>query len=139
MHDRSGWWRFAAPQSSLYRAPLRSVDERDLGRDFASTLGVGGVLGTKFTWPDGGPKLRDVNLTPEKEGHWKKWLDLYNQKMLSRGVFRNLYVCGYDIPEGYAIEKDGRMYYAFFAPDPAKPTFKLLKREQRGIKAGAGR
>ena len=94
-------------------------DERDLGSDFASTLGAGGVLGTKFAWPDYGPKLRDVYLTPAKEAHWKKWIALYNQKMLSRGTFRNLYVYGYDVPEGYAIEKDGAMYYAFFAPAPA--------------------
>ena len=40
--------------------------------------------------------------------------------MLSRGAFRNLYVYGYDTREGYAVEKDGKMYYAFFAPDPAK-------------------
>jgi alpha-galactosidase len=94
-------------------------NERDLGSDFASTLGAGGVLGTKFAWPDYGPKLRDVYLTPEKEAHWKKWISLYNQKMLSRGAFRNLYVYGYDVPEGYAIEKDGAMYYAFFAPQAA--------------------
>ena len=91
-------------------------NERDLGSDFASTLGPGGVLGTKFAWPDYGPKLKDVYLTPEKEVFWKKWISLYNQKMLSRGVFKNLYVYGYDVPEGYAIEKDGAMYYAFFAP-----------------------
>jgi alpha-galactosidase len=36
--------------------------------------------------------------------------------MLSSGDFRDLYVYGYDVPEGYAVEKDGTMYYAFFAP-----------------------
>jgi len=36
--------------------------------------------------------------------------------MLSKGTFRNLYITGYDVPEGYAIQKDGVMYYAFFAP-----------------------
>jgi len=41
---------------------------------------------------------------------------LYNEKMLSRGTFLDLYVTGYDTPEGYAIEKDGQDYYAFFAP-----------------------
>jgi alpha-galactosidase len=94
-------------------------NERDLGMDFASTLGPGGVLGTKFAWPDYGPKLRDVYLTQEKEAYWKKWISLYNKKMLSRGVFRNLYVYGYDVPEAYAIEKDDAMYYAFFAPQSA--------------------
>ena len=102
----------------LTRVVNPNGDERDLGSDFASTLGTGGVLGTKFTWPDYGPKVRDAYLTPEKEAHWKKWIGLYNQKMLSRGKFRNLYVYGYDVPEGYAIEKDGAMYYAFFAPEP---------------------
>ena len=67
-------------------------------------------------WPDPGPKFKPVALTRAKEEHWKKWIDIYNQKMLSKGTFRNLYVYGYDSPEAYAIEKDGKMYYAFFAP-----------------------
>jgi alpha-galactosidase len=100
----------------LTRVVNPNGNERDLGSDFASTLGPGGVLGTKFAWPNYGPKLQDVYLTPEKEAHWKKWISIYNEKMLSRGVFRNLYVYGYDAPEGYAIEKDGAMYYAFYAP-----------------------
>jgi len=91
-------------------------NEQDVGDDFASTLGAGGVLGTKFTWPDYGPKLKNVYLNPEKEAHWKKWISLYNEKMLSRGNFLDLYVYGYDVPEAYAIEKDGTMYYAFYAP-----------------------
>ena len=37
--------------------------------------------------------------------------------MLSKGVFRNLYTLGYDLPEGYTIEKDGKMFYAFFGPE----------------------
>jgi alpha-galactosidase len=95
--------------------------EEDLGDDFASTLGTGGVLGTKFTWPDYGPQLKNVFLKPDKEAHWKKWIGLYNEKMLSKGKFLDLYVYGYDSPEGYAIEKDGRMFYAFYAQDkPAK-------------------
>jgi len=88
--------------------------EVDLGEDFASTVGVGGVLGTKFTWPDYGPRFDDVTLTPRKEAIWKKWIPLYNSMMLSKGTFLNLYTIGYDTPEGYAIAKDGKMYYAFF-------------------------
>jgi alpha-galactosidase len=90
-------------------------NEQDLGSDFASTLGTGGVLGTKFTWPDYGPKLKNVYLNSEKEPHWKKWIALYNQKMLSKGNFLDLYVYGYDVPEGYAIEKEGNMFFAFYA------------------------
>jgi alpha-galactosidase len=99
----------------LTRINFGGGPEQDLGRDFASTLGTGGVLGTKFTWPDYGPQFKNVVLTAEKDAHWKKWIRLYNDKMLSQGTFRNLYVTGYDDPEGYAIEKDGKMYYAFYA------------------------
>jgi alpha-galactosidase len=97
-------------------------NEQDVGDDFASTLGTGGVLGTKFTWPDYSPKLKNVYLTKEKEAHWKKWIALYNEKMLSKGTFLDLYVYGYDSPEAYAIEKNGKMYYAFYAPEPARRT-----------------
>jgi alpha-galactosidase len=92
-------------------------DYKEHGDDFASTIGAGGVVGTKFVWPDPGPKFKAVMLTQEKEEHWKKWIGLYNEKMLSKGTFLDLYVYGYDSPEAYAIAKDGKMYYAFFAPD----------------------
>ena len=87
----------------------------EYGEDFASTIGTGGVVGTKFVWPDPGPKFKRVLLTQAKEAHWKKWIDIYNQKMLSKGTFLDLYTYGYDVPEAYAIEKDGKVYYAFFA------------------------
>lgn len=109
---------------------------KEYGSDFASTVGVGGVVGTKFVWPDPDAKFKPVRLTPEKEAHWKKWMDIYNRKMLSKGTFLNLYMCGYDVPEGYAIEKDGKMYYAFFAPDtgPWKGEVEL-----RGLRPGTYR
>lgn len=109
-------------------------DWSEHGSDFASTLGTGGVPGTKFVWPDPGPKFKPVNLTSEKETHWKKWIGLYNQKMLSKGEFRDLYVYGYDVPEAYAIEKDGSMYYAFFAPE--NTSFKG-EVELRGLRPGS--
>jgi alpha-galactosidase len=59
-------------------------------------------------------------LSEGKENHWKEWIALYNQKLLSKGNFLNLYVYGFDTPEGYAIEKDGHYYYAFYAPEPPK-------------------
>jgi alpha-galactosidase len=37
--------------------------------------------------------------------------------MLSKGNFLDLYIYGYDSPEAYAIEKDGNMFYAFYAPE----------------------
>ena len=130
------------PQSAVYgdhvelseMTPLGHGNWSEHGTDFASTLGAGGVLGTKFVWPDPGPKFKPVALTAEKEEHWKKWIALYNQKMLSKGEFRDLYVYGYDLPEAYAIEKDGKMYYAFFT-DPGKPFSGDV--ELRGLKAGS--
>jgi len=106
-------------------------DWREHGDDFASTIGTGGVVGTKFVWPDPGPKFKDVNLTQTKEDLWKKWIGLYNEKMLSKGDFENLYVTGYDTPEGYAIAKDGKTYYAFFTPGNWRG-----KVELRGLKPG---
>ena len=128
------------PESAVYgdhveltRIVGREKGERDLGQDFASTVGTGGVVGTKFTWPDQGAHFRDVNLTSEKETYWTKWTGIYNSKMLSKGEFKDLYVIGYDTPEGYAIAKDGRMYYAFFAPDSATWNGEL---ELRGLSPG---
>ena len=111
-----------------------TTHEMDVGKDFASSVGTGAVLGTKFTWPDYGPRFRTVMLTPEKEKLWKKWIDIYDSKMLSRGIFRDLYVYGVDFPEGYAIQKDGKMYYSFFAANE-KDTWKGTL-ELRGLEPG---
>ncbi len=128
------------PQSAVYgdHVELSAMtkvgsDWREHGDDFASTIGTGGVVGTKFVWPDPGPKFKDVNLTAEKEERWKKWIGLYNEKMLSKGDFLDLYVTGYDTPEAYAIAKDGKMYYAFFV-DSAAPWKGEV--ELRGLKPG---
>jgi alpha-galactosidase len=110
-----------------------NTNEKDLGRDFASTVGTGGVIGTKFTSPSSGSQFQDVVLTGEKEALWKKWIHIYNQETLSSGTFRNLYMYGYDLPEAYAVEKNGRMYYAFFN-DQAKP--ERVTVELRGLGAG---
>lgn len=107
------------------------------GGDFASTIGTGGVVGTKFVMATSDPKFKRVVLTPEKDQRWKKWIGIYNEKMLSKGTFRNFYVYGYDTPEGYAIEKDGKMYYAFFAADPSKGW--KGKVELRGLSSGTYR
>jgi len=113
--------------------PIGHGDWSEHGSDFASTLGTGGVPGTKFVWPDPGPHFKPVNLTAEKEEHWKKWIGLYNEKMLSKGDFLDLYVYGYDSPEAYAIAKDGKMYYAFFAPENGSFKGEV---ELRGLKPG---
>jgi alpha-galactosidase len=73
------------PESSVYgdHVELSAMDRignhwREHGEDFASTIGAGGVVGTKFVWPDPGPKFKSVTLTQNEEEHWKKWIDIYN-------------------------------------------------------------
>jgi alpha-galactosidase len=99
------------------------VELSDAGSDFASTVGIGGVVGTKFTWPPeepvynrkNEPKASDIALTPEREAEWVKWLNIYNEKMLPKGQYRgDLYDIGYDVPESHAIQKDKKMYYGFY-------------------------
>jgi alpha-galactosidase len=85
--------------------------------DFASTVGVGGVVGTNFTWPEGSAERKRNDLTPAREQKFEKWLRIYKEKMLSRGEYLGgLYDIGFDRPEAHAIRKDGKMYYAFYAP-----------------------
>jgi alpha-galactosidase len=98
------------------------VELSDGGDDFASTVGIGAVVSTKFTWPVD-PKPKDsFLLTPQREVLWRKWIALYKDMMLPLGVYRGeLYDIGFDEPEAHAIEKSGRMYYAFFADRWAGP------------------
>jgi alpha-galactosidase len=92
------------------------VELSDGGDDFASSVGVGAVISTKFTWPVD-PKPKDsFLLTPQREATWRKWIALYREKMLPLGHYRGeLYDIGFHEPETHAIERQGRMYYAMFA------------------------
>jgi alpha-galactosidase len=87
---------------------------RQLGVDFASTLGTGGVPGTKFTLAQYQSQFPNIVLSREKEAHWKKWIGIYNDMMLSKGEFLDLYTYGVDEPEAYVIAKDGSIFYAFY-------------------------
>jgi alpha-galactosidase len=92
------------------------VELSDGGDDFASSVGVGAVIGTKFTWPPGSAERTRYDLTPEREEVWKQWLEIYTSKMLPKGTYRGeLYDLGFDRPEAHAIAKDGNLYYAFYA------------------------
>ncbi len=121
----------------LTHAPKQGGRERLLGRDFASTIGLGGVPGTRFTWPAPALPWVDALLEPHEEEHWGRWLRLYDETRLAEGEFRNLYVHGYDVPEAYAVERQGRMYYAFFAPKPAETWQGVV--ELRGLAPGRHR
>ncbi len=96
------------------------VELSDGGNDFASQIGIGAVLGTKFTWPKDNPYVTEGHfvLTPEKEKVWKHWIKVYNQKMLSKETYLgSLYDIGYDKPETHVIQKADTLFYAFYDPD----------------------
>jgi len=100
------------------RAPFAGdhVELSDGGDDFASTVGIGAIVSTKFTWPKD-PKPKDsFLLTPEREVLWRKWIALYNERMLPQGTYRGeLYDIGFDRPEAHVVEQGGSLYYAFYA------------------------
>ncbi|MBS1851165.1 MAG: alpha-galactosidase [Acidobacteria bacterium] len=92
------------------------VELSDGGNDFASTLGIGGVVGTEFVLPSLVKQHGKDDLTPPREKEFEKWLGLYREKMLSRGHYLGqLYDIGFDLPETHAIRKGDAMYYAFYA------------------------
>ncbi len=115
------------------------VELSDRGRDFASTIGVGAVVSTKFTWPADTPHPTAPQpaggylLTPEKESLWRHWVGIYRDKMLPKGTYLGaLYDIGFDKPEAHVIEKDGSLYYAFFAKGAWSGTLDL-----RGLSTGS--
>jgi alpha-galactosidase len=90
--------------------------------DFASSYGLGAILSTKFTWPHDTDHPTDelppggFVLTPAREALWRKWIGLYNARMLPKGQYRgNLYDIAFDKPEAHVVEKEGRTHFAFFA------------------------
>jgi len=107
------------------------VELSDNGNDFPTQVGIGAVVGSKFTYPKDNPDVKiSYLLTPEKEKLYKKWLDIYNEKMLSKGEYLNLYDLAYEKPETHVIRKDGKMYYAFYA-DEWKGEIKLKGLENK--------
>jgi len=108
------------------------VELSEHGTDFASSLGVGAVVGSNFAWP-GAPGKKDAKLllTPERETAWGFWVKLYQDKRLSQGEYLGtLYDIGFDRPEAHVIRKDGALYYAFYAKRFAGSV------ELRGLGAG---
>ncbi len=92
------------------------VELSDGADDFASTIGVGGVVGTQFVLPSLAEKRSKSDLTPSREKEFEHWLRIYREKMLSQGQYLGqLYDIGFDIPETHVIRKDQTLYYAFYA------------------------
>jgi len=98
------------------------VELTDGGNDFASQIGTGSVIGTKFTYPEDNPDWTEgpFKLTPEKEQLIRKWVKIYKDNNLARGEYLNLYTWGFDYPEAHVIRQNDAMYYAFYV-DPVAP------------------
>jgi alpha-galactosidase len=107
------------------------VELSDHGDDFASTIGIGAVVATKFTLPaHPGPDPK-LALTPQKEAEWRRWIGLYNELRLPEKNYRgDLYDIGFDRPEAHVVEHEGALYYAFYADRWQGPI------ELRGLGAG---
>ena len=95
------------------------VELTDGGKDFASQIGTGSVIGTKFTWPKDNPDWTEgpFLLTPEKEALIRKWMKIFKENNLARGEYLNLYTWGYDYPETHVIRQNDALYYAFYIDD----------------------
>jgi len=101
------------PSVAYYGDHVELSDSRE---DFASTVGVGGVIGTKFTWKPNSRRDSTHYLTPEREEKWRKWQQIYREKMLPKGEYLGaLYDIGYDVPETHVIRNGDRFYFAFYA------------------------
>jgi alpha-galactosidase len=110
------------------------VELSDGAIDFASTVGVGGVVGTQFVLPNLVKKHSTSDLTPRREKIFEQWLSIYKDKMLSRGEYLgDLYDIGFDRPEAHVIRRNRELYYAFFARQWTGPI------ELRGLEDGAYR
>lgn len=122
--------RAIAPKTAYYGD---HIELSDGGNDFPTQLGIGAVLGTKFTWPKDNPYVRhSYLLTPEREALLKNALAIYEEKQLSRGeLLGGLYDIGFDYPETYVIRQHGNMYYAFYATGEPVQSVEL-----RGLEAG---
>jgi alpha-galactosidase len=105
------------------------IELTDGGDDFATQIGTGSVIGTKFTWPKDNPDWKEgpFLLTPEKEALLRKWMKIYKENNLARGEYLNLYTWGFDYPEAHVIKVQGdevqgtkeALYYAFYVDDAA--------------------
>ena len=121
--------RALAPKTAYYGD---HIELSDGGNDYPTQLGIGAVIGTKFTWPKENPRLRKGGrgylLTPEREALLKNALEIYYSKDLAHGEYvPGLYDIGFDYPETHVITRNGKMYYAFYTT-PDKPVSQIVLR-----------
>ena len=92
------------------------VELSDGANDFASTVGVGGVVGTQFVLPDLVKKHGKSDLTPQREELWRSGSASTKKKCSpAENISAISTTSASTIPEAHAIRKDKEMYYAFYA------------------------
>ena len=106
--------RALAPQLAYYGDHIELSDNEN---DYPTQLGIGAVIGTKFTWPADNPYVKhSYLLTPEKEALLKNALAIFEDKQLAKGEYvPGLYDIGFDYPETHVLKQNGKLYYAFYA------------------------
>ena len=122
--------RALAPKLAYYGDHIELSDN---GNDYPTQLGIGAVIGTKFTWPADNPYAeRSYLLTPEKEALLKNALEIFEDKQLAKGQYvPGLYDIGFDYPETHVLTQNGKLYYAFYATSGPVASVEL-----RGLEAG---
>ena len=122
--------RALAPKLAYYGDHIELSDNEN---DYPTQLGIGAVIGTKFTWPADNPYVKhSYLLTPEKEALMKNALAIYEEKQLARGEYvPGLYDIGFDYPETHVLKQNGKFYYAFYATSAPVASVEL-----RGLEAG---
>jgi len=106
------------------------VELSDGANDYASTVAVGGVIGTQFVLPALATKRSSSDLSPGRKQALATWLGIYRKHLLPKGDYLgNLYDIGFDPPETHAIRKGDSRFYGFFAKTWKGPL------ELRGLEA----
>ena len=104
----------------LSTGPSREGEELvENGRDFAGTLALGGIIGTKFTALVSDTEAEGLDWKEYKgiRSHWEHWFGLYNALRLFDGEYTNLYDIAYDTPETHVVVKGDTLYYGMFAAE----------------------
>jgi len=131
---RALFGRGAAPfgdHVELATGPYRGRENlEEGGRDFASTLALGGVIGSKFTTLVDDPVKPDPKKYQGQRSWWKHYFELYNRLRLYEGDYLNLYDIAYDLPETHAVARGDTIYYGIFVPGYSGKVF------LRGLKNG---
>ncbi len=99
----NGWW-------------VKSDTLIENGKDFASSVATGGVIGTKFTALVDDTTGLDWREYKAWRPHWEHWINLFNSLKLYEGDCLNLYDTGWDKPETHVVAKGDELFYGFFAP-----------------------